>query len=108
MDEENATRFSIVEPLGTTMRCGILSNEQGEILIIHDQKIAVTVQWVEFNKNNNKLYLIHDDGTSQDLGIALDSQMKKNLARGVEVTFALLQDKTIVSRHKVSLVVQDY
>ena len=47
------------------MRCGLLSNEKGEILLIYDGELASYIQWVEYNPSNEIFSLIHLDGTAQ-------------------------------------------
>jgi hypothetical protein len=108
MPDKNSPDFSTTEPLNTAMRCGIFTNAKGEILIIHDQEIKGSVQWIEYHKDNNQIFLIHENGTSQSLGLPVDNKMQGNMLHGIEVTLAYLKDKKVISSQKVSLVIQDY
>lgn len=90
------------------MRCGLFTNAKGEILIIHDQEIGSPVQWIEYHKKDNQMFLIHENGVSQDLGILIDPKMQGNLLHGMNVVLSYLKDKKIVSSQKVSLLIQDY
>ncbi|NCO03052.1 MAG: hypothetical protein GW903_02535 [Alphaproteobacteria bacterium] len=95
-------------PLYEEMRCSILSNPKGDILILHDKLIRSDIQWVEFNTHDLKLSLIHKDGMPQDLGIDIDPVMAMNIKQGNKVQFALLQDKKIVDVKNSTIVIQDY
>ena len=108
MTDKNVSDFPIAEPLNTAMRCGIFTNANGEILIIHDQEINKPVQWVEYHKKDNQMLIIHEDGQSQDLGLKIDKKMQDNLLHGMEVNFSYLKDKEVKSVQKVVLVIQDY
>ena len=95
-------------PLNEQMRCGVFTNAKGDVLIVHDQKISGELEWVEYNKTESTISLIQDDGGIIDLGIAVDDKMKKNLAHGLMVSLAFIQDKEIVSSQKITMVIQDY
>ena len=90
------------------MRCSIVSNPSGEIVIFHDQDIRSDIQWIEFNPSEDQLYLIHEDGLSQNLGVELTAQMKKNLSHGIEVNLVRMVDDKPGSATKVTIVIQDY
>ena len=84
---------SILSDLNTKMRCAILTNAQGEILIIHDQALDGTVDYIEHDPETQSFALIFDDGRMQELGITLDQKMKNNLMHGTEVTLTLMENK---------------
>ncbi len=90
------------------MRCGILSNAKGEIVIIHDRGMKSPVQWVEYHVGDNKIFLIHEDGSSQNLGLEIDGRMKGNLSHGVGITLVRIVDGKVGATQKVSLMIQDY
>lgn len=96
------------EPLNTEMRCGILTNANGDILILHDHDISAPVQWIEYDCEDNQLFLILENGKLQDLGLHLDDKMKGNLVQGLEVTLAKVADKKIQSSQKTTIVIKDY
>lgn len=96
------------EKLNAEMRCGILSNAKGEILIIHDKPIRSDIQWVEYNPDEKTFFLIHMDGTSQDLGLEFDQKMIENLKHGTEVALAQIADGKMQSSQKTTLIIQDY
>lgn len=97
-----------VPDLNSAMRCGILSNENGEILIIHDQPIRSRIQWIEYNPHEESFSLVHQDGAIQDLGLKFDAKMKENLKHGVEVILAHVVSGEFKRTYKTTLVIQSY
>ncbi|HPD82811.1 MAG: hypothetical protein R3D88_00990 [Alphaproteobacteria bacterium] len=90
------------------MRCSILSNANGDIVILHDKPITSDIQWIEFDVNKLQLNLVHEDGTTQDLGISIEQKMAKNLKNGTEVQLTLLENKEIKTINKVTIIIQEY
>ena len=90
------------------MKCSIISNPQGDIIIFHDREIRSDIQWIEFNPDEDQLYLVHEDGMPQSLGISLNPQMRSNLTHGLEVSLVLMVDEKPVSEQVVTIVVQNY
>ncbi|NCT41052.1 MAG: hypothetical protein GW778_05275 [Alphaproteobacteria bacterium] len=95
-------------PLNNEMRCSIVSNSTGDILILHDQKLRSDIQWIDFDVDAKTLSLIHEDGSPQDLGIVLDAKMVSNLSNGLEVSLVRMDNDKAVSRQRVIIVIQEY
>lgn len=108
MPDKDTLNNPVNEPLNTEMRCGILTNAKGEILILHDQDISAAVQWVEFDSENDKVYLVLENGRLQSLGFHIDAKMKSNLMQGLEVTLVKLADKKIQSSQNATIIIKDY
>lgn len=89
------------------MRCGIFANAKGEILIIHDQEIDKSVQWVEYHKKNRQIFVVYENGRSQDLGLKIDKKMQRNLSNGMQVKLFHIQDKQITSIQEAAFIIQD-
>ena len=98
----------VLENLYEEMKCGIFTNPNGEVLIVHDQPIQSRIEWVEYDQNTNQFALIHENGKIQDLGIELDQAVIGNLSHAQEVTLSYLLDKKIKSSQTVVLLVKDY
>jgi hypothetical protein len=94
--------------LNTEMRCGIVTNGKGDILIVHDKEMRSDIQWIEYDEDTETLFLIHEDGLPQDLGIKLTPKLKSNLSHGVDVVLAQIRDKQIVHSQLVSILLQKY
>ena len=99
---------SFLPDLNKEMKCGVLSNTRGQILIIYDQDITSTIQWIEYDPADVKFTLIHEDGETQEIGVPIDSKMKYNLLNGQEVTLVQMSDKEIKSTQIVVLVIKEY
>jgi len=92
--------------LNSEMRCGILSNSNGEIMIIHDQPMSSEIQWVEYDYVEDIFSLVHEDGSTQNLGFEFDKTMKDNLKHGSEVILAYVQNGQIKKAYKTNIVIQ--
>jgi len=101
------TESPILNDLSAKMRCGIFTNSQGEILIIHDKIIEGSIDYVEFDSQEQSFFLIYDDGRMQALGIEFNAQIQSNLQHGTEVTLAFIQNKAIQSSEKVVFLIRD-
>lgn len=91
--------------MNTTMRCGIFTNAKGEVLIVHDREMKQSIQWIEYHVDNNRIFLIHENGASQDLGFQIDKKAKSHILKSTQVVLAYLKHKKVVSSVTVSLVV---
>lgn len=98
----------IQTPLNQVMRCSILSNVHGDIVILHGQAFMSEISWVEFNKIENAFMIVYEDGEMQNLGIPIEPQMAENIAQGTIVQFVLMVDDKMTTVTKTSVVIQDY
>lgn len=108
MSDDNTHLQNAAQSLNDQMRCGLLASPNGDIMIVHDQRLPSDLEWIEYNQKDNRLFLINDEGHPMDLGLNIDEAMKKNLCHGVEVILAQISDTKIVAKQKVSIVIQDY
>lgn len=105
MDDSNLSE-PVLKDLKTEMRCGMFTNAEGEILIVHDQEITSPIQWIEYDEVDDSFSLIHENGHIQPLGLQLNQKMKANLLHASEVTLAHLADKKIKSSQTVVFLVK--
>jgi hypothetical protein len=94
--------------LSTRMKCAILTNDHGEIVILHSDKITDDIEWVEFHSFENDLTIVYDTGHTQHLGIDINSAIKDNLLKAKEITLAHIDEKTIKTRISVNLIISDH
>jgi hypothetical protein len=90
------------------MKCAILTNDHGEIVILHSDKITDDIEWVEFHSFENDLTIVYDTGHTQHLGIDINSAIKDNLLKAKEITLAHIDEKTIKTRISVNLIISDH
>ena len=107
MTNQDPPQIPILENLSAEMRCGIFTNAQGKIMIVHDKPLASSIQWIEYCEIEDSFLLIHEDGRTQDLGVTLDAKMKINLSSGQEATLAFMQNKEIKKTQKVVFVIRE-
>lgn len=87
-------------PLSQEMRCGIFSNSQGKVMIIHDKKLKNDLDYIEYDEHEKKISLIYMDGSLQDLGIDIPPDMLKDMSAGQEVDLLHLINGKITSSLK--------
>ncbi len=95
-------------PLNQEMRCTLLTNVHGDIIVAHDTPLRENVEWVEFNENDLTFTIIYEDGLSQALGIKIRPKIVQNIAKGKKVQFAMIVDKKITKVQKANIIIQDY
>lgn len=100
--------MSTIENLNKEMRCGVFTNSSGQALIVYDQEVASPIQWIEYDLSENQLYLIHEDGVPQPMGIDISATVKSHLVNSQEITLVKLSEKKIAEHNLVSLIVRDY
>ena len=90
------------------MRCSLLSNDNGDIMIVHDKPLKSQIQWVEFNPNDVTLFLVYEDGTNQRLGIKIPQDMIEDIKKGTSIKINQIENKTIKTTQETSIIIQDY
>lgn len=88
------------------MRCGLLTDEGGKALLMHDQELA-TPEWIEFDEVENKLYLVYEHGITQDTGLVVDILTTDNLFETGEIMFARFSGAKMLSTVAVTLVFKE-
>lgn len=99
--------FPILSNLNDTMRCGVLTNAKGEILILHDMPLSDPVDYIEYDKQDKTCALIFEDGKVQSIGIDMDEKMEADLSHGIKVTIGYFSDKKIQSAQTVTFLIRD-
>ena len=108
MNNTELESFFPHKPLKETMKCGMFTNDKGEVLIIHDQQLISEIQWIEYDPKEQNLSLILENGCIQNMSIELDEKTCSNLSNGIDVKIAYINDRKIQDVLTVSIVVQDY
>jgi len=98
----------IQTPLNQVMRCSILSNAHGDIVILHGQAFMSEISWIEFNNIENTFMIVYEDGEMQSLGIPIEPAMAANISSGTLVQFVLMVDDKMTTVTKTNIVIQDY
>jgi len=108
MNQAEGYESSILEELNSEMRCCILSDANGTIIIVHDKDIKPELQWAEYDAHENTLGLVNEEGQVQDLGIKPDKIMRNNILHGMEIKLVKLENKKLNAEQTVVLIVKDY
>ncbi len=107
-DFENFDGGGVVRSLSSEMRCFILSDPKGTIVIVHDKDIRSELQWVEYDAQDHSLSLIHEEGQVQDLGIKLNETMRANILHGMDIKLVKLENKVLYPEQSTILIIKDY
>lgn len=108
MADQDNIDSPVLKSLNSEMRCGILSNAQGDIIIIHDKEITSDIQWIEYNTSDLSFSLVGRGGIQQDLGLKFDIKMQSNIEQARHVTLIHMTDDDNHKQQKVNLVIQTY
>lgn len=95
------------EKLSEQMRCAILTNSIGNIMVIHDQPLNSPVQWLELDTISNKLFLVYEDGDMQDFGYKIEADVLNNIRTGQNVDLAYFSEGEIKSKVQTSFIFRD-
>ena len=107
MDMFGENEGPVLENLNGQMRCGVFTNDRGEVVFVHDRELPGDIQWVEYDPEKQDFMFIHENGQSQQSGISLSRKTQDNLLKASEIIAVQLKDKQIVSQIKLSLVIHD-
>lgn len=102
------SKYAVLSDLNSQMRCGIFTNAKGEVLIVHDEEIKGSIDYVHYDLSDLSFSLVFEDGRTQNLGIELDGKIRQNLLQGSEVTIAFLDGKTIKRAQHVLFLIREY
>ncbi len=108
MTDDDIIENLVLDPLSKSGRCGIFTNANGQILIIHSDELESSIQWLEYDKADNTLFVIHENGGTQDLGLAIDPKAQSNILQAAEVTMAHFANKKIQSSQTITLIIREY
>lgn len=108
IDDTELNSFSGKSPLNEVARCGMFTNAQGDVLIIHDKPVDSQIQWIEYDPVQKKLSLILENGLPQDLGLKFDEKTSGNLLNSRDVQISNIIDGKIQNTQTVGIVIQNY
>lgn len=95
-------------PLSTEMRCSLVSNKHGDIVLLHENPLHDEVDWIEFHPSQSSLTIIYTDGITQEFGHPVEAGMAQNIQHGTMVQVTLIQEKIIKQIQKTTFLIQDY
>ena len=89
------------------MRCGMFTNDKGEVLIVHEEPLGGTVDWVEFDAQEQTFTLAFEDGRIQLLGLEVEPKAQRNLKLARRISLLHFRDKTIHAAKTVNFLYKD-
>lgn len=107
LNMENSPQHKpVLESLGSTMDCGLFTNEKNDILLVHYEELPDVVDYMQYDPSILKFSLIYENGQIQELGLTMQDRIDANLRNGAEVTLARMKDKKIASTQKVVFLIE--
>ena len=110
--ESNARGFgsvmdgpSQISSLAGMMNVDLMVNERGNIWVLHDQPLPVTLDWAEYNAARNTLRLIAQDGQVIEAGIYIPEDLQKTMRMAREIYVVSLSGQDIVDMYVMPLMV---
>lgn len=89
------------------MKCGIFTNEKGEILLVHREPFKYPVIWIEHDRKIQNFTIVYEDGRTQELGLDI-AALDGDLEHGREVHLVYMVGDEIISVKLTVIVVKDY
>jgi hypothetical protein len=82
-----------LSPLASQMKVDLLINgELGRIAILHEEPLAGTVQWLEYDEDQRQLLLVYEDGQVQELGMRLPPIGREQILRAGEARVIFMKN----------------
>lgn len=105
MNDQNA-QSPVLDDKSVNIRYGLLSNAQGEIVLLHDRPFPKDIDWAEYDETGGCLSLINVDGGIQKLALSFDEKMKLNLSKAKQLSLTYMAHRKIQSACKIALVIK--
>lgn len=83
------------------MRCGLLCNDDGKILFIHDAPLPREIDYLFYDEISNILSLAYIDGETQESGLNITKSITQNIKSGTEIQTALIKNQSVLELGKI-------
>jgi len=85
----------------------LLVNERGEALVVHDRPLSGTPEWAEYDRSARRLAILFEDGTSLDVGFAIDPSMDEYLQNAKTLLLVRMENMKPAEGYDLRLVVRE-
>ena len=96
------------QTLKDMMRCGVLANENGEVMILHEQDLPAPIQWVEFDPDINSFVFIFENAEILEFGHVIHPQSEQHILNSGEITFCHVKKGEILKTWKTPFIAKHY
>lgn len=100
--------FSTIPSLQSSMNADLVSNQQGEFCIFHDQPLLTRLEYVEFDQGKGILNLILRWGIIQPFGEIIPIEYREDLASQDYIYLVWGQDGQFMDLYKAKLLLADH
>jgi hypothetical protein len=94
--------------LAEMMRVSLLIHKDGLLWIMHDKPLPGVLEWMEYDGDEGKLYLVSETGALLDLGFPLNKAFRTQLMKSKHLMTVHVADKKIHDMKIVPVVVRKW
>ncbi|MDH5721773.1 MAG: hypothetical protein OEY94_00415 [Alphaproteobacteria bacterium] len=111
MSEENIPLPSVedmpvLRDAAEGMQLDLIVGDRGEVYILHAKPLPEPVNWVEYDREVLKLYLISDKGRIQGVGLKVKKRLDEIISAARQVCLIHCKNGDIVHAYEMPLVHQ--
>lgn len=100
-------RYPVFEPLADEMKVELIVGKNEQVCIVHDQKLAYVLKWVEFDEKTKTLTLVSQKGQLQPLGLDIPAEMFEYLLDIDDIAVVLKPEDKIKDIYIASFIFVD-
>ncbi len=82
--------------LADMMTVSLVMNENGEVMMLHDQQFPFYLNWAEFDADLGVLSFVGFQGATIDFGMTIPRNMHKQIMKNAQMRSVLIQNHDIV------------
>ena len=97
-----------MQPLSTLnddMQCGILSNAQGDLMIIHSAELPASIDYVQYDEVTREFFMVDEEGGVKPMGLTLSDKSKNNIKLGTQIALLHLENEEIKAVRSVPILI---
>lgn len=88
--------------------CGVLTNEEGDIVLVHEHKITEEVDWVEYDKKEDQFIIVYKNSIPKLFPYEITPFIQSNILKGEKVIIGFLENEKVFSTHEVPLILREF
>lgn len=90
--------------LAEIMTVSLVMNDEGEVMMLHDQQFPFYLNWAEFDADRAVLSFVGFQGATIDFGIAVPKNMHKQILKNQQMRTVLVQNHEIVDYYFIPFI----
>ena len=94
-------------PLATQMQVELVVNDSSNIWVLHDKPFPAILQWAEYDRDENNLIFVTDDGLMQDLGMVIPEAVADVILECDQLCAMYMNDGKVSDMGMIPIMVRD-